>query len=63
VSWSSTPDGGYEVTTSDPVATAPAVVRALVGVGADVVSVAESHHSLEDVYLQLVGEDSEASTK
>jgi len=26
-----------------------------------VLSIAESHHSLEDVYLELIAEDSEAS--
>jgi ABC-2 type transport system ATP-binding protein len=40
--------------------TAPRVNRALVAAGADVVSIAVSHHSLEDVYLQLVDEDPEA---
>jgi ABC-2 type transport system ATP-binding protein len=36
-------------------AAAPAVTRALVAAGADVLSIAESHHSLEDVYLEIVG--------
>jgi ABC-2 type transport system ATP-binding protein len=35
--------------------TAPAVTRALVAAGADVLSIAASHHSLEDVYLEIVG--------
>ena len=39
---------------------APAVTRALVAVGADVLSLVESHHSLEDVYLELIDEDVEA---
>jgi len=30
------------------------VTRALVAAGADVLSIAESRHTLEDVYLQLV---------
>jgi ABC-2 type transport system ATP-binding protein len=38
---------------------APAVARALVGVGADVLSISESRHSLEDVYLELIDEDVE----
>ncbi|MHB1250561.1 MAG: ABC transporter ATP-binding protein [Acidimicrobiales bacterium] len=63
VSWSDRSNGGYEVTTSDPTTTAPALVRALVAHGADVISVGESHHSLEDVYLQLVGDDSERGAK
>jgi ABC-2 type transport system ATP-binding protein len=52
--------GGYVLTVSDPTVAAPAVTRALVAAGADVLSIAESHHSLEDVYLQLVDEDPEA---
>jgi ABC-2 type transport system ATP-binding protein len=39
---------------------APAVTRALVAAGADVLSIAESHHSLEDVYLELVDQDMQA---
>jgi ABC-2 type transport system ATP-binding protein len=39
----------------------PAAARALVAAGADVLSIAPTHHSLEDVYLALVGgEDAEA---
>ncbi|MGO9753918.1 MAG: hypothetical protein ACLP8S_14840 [Solirubrobacteraceae bacterium] len=45
---------------SDPDSAAPAVARALVGAGADILSIAESHHSLEDVYLELIDEDVEA---
>jgi len=48
--------GGYLVTVSDPVKAAPAVTRALVSAGADVLSITESRHSLEDVYLELVKE-------
>ena len=33
---------------------APAVTRALVAAGADVLALAEARHSLEDVYLELV---------
>jgi ABC-2 type transport system ATP-binding protein len=50
----------YLLTVEDPRAVAPKVVRALVAAGADVVSIAESRHSLEDVYLQLIDEDTEA---
>jgi ABC-2 type transport system ATP-binding protein len=60
-SWRPDDDGGgYVLTVSDPTVAAPAVTRALVAAGADVLSIAESHHSLEDVYLQLVDEDPEA---
>jgi ABC-2 type transport system ATP-binding protein len=30
-----------------------------VAAGADVLSISESHHSLEDVYLELVDQDEE----
>jgi len=45
---------------ADPDIAAPAVARALVGAGADILSIAESRHSLEDVYLELIDEDVEA---
>jgi ABC-2 type transport system ATP-binding protein len=44
---------------TDARAAAPAVAGALVGVGADVLSISESRHSLEDVYLELIDEDVE----
>ncbi len=50
----------YVLTVSDPALAAPAVTRALVGAGADVLSIGESRHSLEDVYLELINEDEEA---
>ena len=40
---------------------APAVTRALVAAGADVLSIAQSRHTLEDVYLELVGDAGERS--
>jgi ABC-2 type transport system ATP-binding protein len=33
------------------------VTRALVAAGADVLSIAQSRHTLEDVYLELIGDD------
>ena len=45
----------------DPDAAAPEVARALVHAGADILSITEPRHSLEDVYLQLVDEDVERS--
>jgi ABC-2 type transport system ATP-binding protein len=42
---------------SDAARAAPAVARALVGAGADILSIAQSRHSLEDVYLELLGDD------
>jgi ABC-2 type transport system ATP-binding protein len=54
-------DGGaYVLTVSDPLLAAPAVTRALVSAAADVLSIAESQHSLEDVYLELIDHDVEA---
>jgi ABC-2 type transport system ATP-binding protein len=52
--WSTDGPGTYVVAVADTTAAAPAVTRALVAAGADVLSIAESRHSLEDVYLQLV---------
>ena len=49
------------MTVSDPAQAAPAVTRALVAAGADVLSITESRHTLEDVYLELVDHDREAS--
>ncbi len=52
--WREDGPGAYVLEVSDVAATAPEVTRALVGAGADVLSLTESHHSLEDVYLQFV---------
>jgi ABC-2 type transport system ATP-binding protein len=53
---------GYVLTVTDPAQAAPAVTRALVAAGADVLSIGESRHTLEDVYLQLV-DDTEGRTR
>jgi ABC-2 type transport system ATP-binding protein len=45
---------GYILTVSDPAQAAPAVNRALLAAGADVLSITEARHTLEDVYLELV---------
>jgi ABC-2 type transport system ATP-binding protein len=58
--WQPDGNGGYELTVADPRAAAPALTRALVAAGADVLSIGERHHSLEDVYLELIDEDVEA---
>ncbi len=58
--WERSPSGGYELAVSDTEIAAPAVARALVDAGADILSIAESRHSLEDVYLELIDEDVEA---
>ncbi len=59
--WRRDGPAGYVLATSDPTVAAPAVVRALVASGADVLSVSESRHTLEDVYLELLGQDGEAT--
>jgi ABC-2 type transport system ATP-binding protein len=58
--WQQNGGGTYELTVSDPRAAAPALTRALVAAGADVLSISERKHSLEDVYLELIDEDVEA---
>lgn len=55
-------DGAYVLTVTDPDVAAPTVARALVGAGADLLSLAPSHHSLEDVYLSFVNTDVEAAS-
>jgi ABC-2 type transport system ATP-binding protein len=59
-SWRSESPGSYALSVSDPSVAAPKVTRALVGAGADVLSIGEARHSLEDVYLELIDEDVEA---
>jgi ABC-2 type transport system ATP-binding protein len=60
-SWRSTDTSAYELAVSDARLAAPAVARALVGAHADVLSIAETRHSLEDVYLELIDDDVEAT--
>jgi ABC-2 type transport system ATP-binding protein len=57
--WRSEEPGSYVLSISDPKVAAPEVARSLVGAGADVLSITEAHHSLEDVYLELINEDVE----
>ena len=59
-SWYSEEAASYVLVVSDPRRAAPEVTRALVRVGADVLSIGEAQHSLEDVYLELIDEDVEA---
>jgi ABC-2 type transport system ATP-binding protein len=58
--WRQQGRGEYVLEVTDPAAAAPPATRALVGAGADVLSVSQSRHSLEDVYLELIDEDEEA---
>jgi ABC-2 type transport system ATP-binding protein len=58
--WTADDSGGYVLQVQDPPSAAPAVARAVVGAGADLMRLDEVHHSLEDVYLQLIDQDVEA---
>ena len=62
-SWRPEGTSSYVLNVIDPRSVAPHVTRALVAAGADVVSISESRHSLEDVYLQLIEDDPEASQR
>jgi ABC-2 type transport system ATP-binding protein len=59
--WRADDTSRYVLTVSDARVAAPAVTRALVAAGADLLSLAEAQHSLEDVYLELIGDDVEAA--
>ena len=61
--WEQSPSGSYVLNVSDPDAAAPGVARALVHANADILSITESRHSLEDVYLELVNEDVESKQR
>jgi ABC-2 type transport system ATP-binding protein len=61
--WHQDGPAAYVLAVSDPAVAAPAVTRALVAAGADVLSISESHHSLEDIYLELIEEDNEAGRR
>ncbi len=54
--WHQERPGAYALSVSDFNLAAPSVTRALVQAGADVLSIGESQHSLEDVYLELIDE-------
>lgn len=58
--WGQNGDATYVLSVADPAVAAPATTRALVEAGADVLSIGESRHSLEDVYLELVDESEPA---
>ena len=61
--WRQDGPASYVLAVSDPAVAAPAVTRALVAAGADVLSISESYHSLEDVYLELIDQDNEAARR
>ncbi|HTW09424.1 MAG TPA: ABC transporter ATP-binding protein [Acidimicrobiales bacterium] len=62
-SWSGEGRSSYLLSVTGTRAAAPDVARALVGAGADVLSIAERRHSLEDIYLELVDQDVEVSKR
>jgi ABC-2 type transport system ATP-binding protein len=53
----------YVLAVSEQALAAPAVTRALVAAGAEVLSIHQSPHSLEDVYLELIDQDHEAGQR
>jgi ABC-2 type transport system ATP-binding protein len=57
--WRQDATGDYVIAIADLNGAAPAITRALVGAGADVLSIGESRHSLQEVYLELIDEDVE----
>jgi ABC-2 type transport system ATP-binding protein len=57
--WRSHDAATYVLAVSDTTRAAPAVARALVSAGADVLSISESRRSLEDIYLELIDRDDE----
>ncbi len=59
-SWRQDGEATYVLDVADPSVAAPATTRALVAAGADVLSISESRHSLEDVYLELIDDGEKA---
>jgi ABC-2 type transport system ATP-binding protein len=59
-SWSVDGSARYVLVCSNPSAAAPEVARRLIAAGADLLSLTETQHSLEDVYLELISDDVEA---
>jgi ABC-2 type transport system ATP-binding protein len=58
--WRCEDPGSYVLSVSDPRVAAPQVTQGIVSAGADVLSIGEARHSLEDVYVELIDEDAEA---
>jgi ABC-2 type transport system ATP-binding protein len=61
--WRQDGPAAYVLAVSESAVAAPAVTRALVAANADVLSISESYHSLEDVYLELIDQDNEAGQR
>jgi ABC-2 type transport system ATP-binding protein len=60
--WRSDDTARYALDVPDARVAAPEVARALVAAGADILSLGEERHSLEDVYLQLISDDVEVAS-
>jgi ABC-2 type transport system ATP-binding protein len=61
--WRLDRSGVYVISVSDPTLAAPEITRALVRAGADLLSLVETRHSLEEVYLELIHEQAEVKSK
>jgi len=61
VTWQSPETCTYTLTVSDLATAAPEVTRDLIQAGANILSVSEAQHSLEDVYLQMVDADTKVA--
>jgi ABC-2 type transport system ATP-binding protein len=61
--WREEAPAEYVLRVADTTVAAPSVTRALVSAGADVLAIAESRRSLEDVYLELIDVDVEAAVR
>ena len=61
--WQQDGPATYAVAVSDAAVAAPSVTRSLVAAGADVLSISESRHSLEDVYFELIDEEKETAPR
>jgi ABC-2 type transport system ATP-binding protein len=59
--WHTDGEDSYVLTVSDARVAAPNVARALVEAGADLLSLGEGRHTLEEVYLELI-DDAEAAS-
>ncbi len=57
--WRVDGDGAYRLSVNDAAAVTPALARALVAAGADILGLAEARRSLEDVYLKLIHDDAD----
>ena len=61
--WREAGAGSYILGVADVAVAAPAATRALVSAGADVLAIGEARQSLEDVYLELIDADREATAR